>query len=285
MQYGKTAITITLLLSLLSLQARGQYDFTVSDIEGCTPMTVKFSFINTASIDSVQSYYWDFGNGQTSTDEDPDSVVYESGGIYDLSLFVQFAGGYEQWIVKPDELVVYDSPMANFGFTNPTESYYYYLFEQTGVTDTGDFYDFIWYIEDFIPRTGPVQDIIFPRVDSFDVTLRVTDDNGCSSMHSEQIAILDVIIIPNVFTPGGDNTDNELFVIQSAGDVPLRIKIYSRTGILVYETEGPVITWNGETASGDKLKTGVYYYMLEAINGDPNKIYTKSGFFHMYRKD
>ncbi|HEX2394967.1 MAG TPA: gliding motility-associated C-terminal domain-containing protein, partial [Bacteroidales bacterium] len=78
---------------------------------------------------------------------------------------------------------------------------------------------------------------------------------------------------------------NDLFIIHSEGDIPLRIRIFSRTGILVYESEGPVITWNGETASGDKLKTGIYYYTLEAISGDPHKWYTKTGFIHMYRKD
>jgi gliding motility-associated-like protein len=113
----------------------------------------------------------------------------------------------------------------------------------------------------------------------------VSDKNGCSASQSKEIAILQQIIIPNVFSPGGKNSDNDIFVVQSAGDIPLRMKIYSRTGILVYETEGPVIVWNGESASGDKMKTGVYFYMIEAISGDPNKLYTKSGFFHMYRKD
>jgi PKD repeat protein len=248
-------------------------------------MKVKFTFLSTATTDSIDTYYWDFGNGETSTLQDPDSVTYSDPGKYDLTLFLGFAGGSDMWIVKPDSVVVHESPRASFTYTNPEASYYYYLFEQDGVIDTGNYYDFIWNIDEFIPRTGPVQEITFPRVDTFSVALTVSDKNGCSASQSKEIAILQQIIIPNVFSPGGKNSDNDIFVVQSAGDIPLRMKIYSRTGILVYETEGPVIVWNGESASGDKMKTGVYFYMIEAISGDPNKLYTKSGFFHMYRKD
>jgi hypothetical protein len=55
--------------------------------------------------------------------------------------------------------------------------------------------------------------------------------------------------------------------------------------VLVYEGEGITITWDGETASGDKLKTGVYFYVLEALSSDPQKVYTQSGFIHMFRNE
>jgi len=282
---GKPLIIFSLLVFLFSLQAKGQYDFIVDNTDGCTPLKVKFTYVSTATTDSVDTYYWSFGNGVTSYDMNPDTVVFETAGTYDPTLVLVFSGGSESWIVKPDLISVRTTVQANFEYTTPSESYYYYVFEQNAILDTALNYDFIWDIEDFASRTGPIQEITFPRADTFTVSLTISDEFGCSSTMSKLIAVLQEITIPNVFTPGGDDSDNELFIVRSAGDIPLRIRIFSRTGILVYESEGPVITWNGETASGDKLKSGIYFYSLEAISGDPQRLYTKTGFFHMYRNE
>jgi gliding motility-associated-like protein len=285
---GKSLIIFLLLIFLSYFQAKGQYDFTVDETEGCTPLRVKFSFVSSATVDSIDTYYWSFGNGVTSYDPDPDTVVFETAGIFDPTLVIVFASGTESWIVKPDLITVRNTTPANFEYHTPTESYFYYLFEQNAILDTALTYDFIWDVEDedFTLDNGPTQEINFPRVDTFTVSLTVTDEFGCSSSIVKLVTVLEEIDIeiPNVFAPGGAPT-NDYFIIRSTGDIPLRIRIFTRTGILVYETEGPVITWNGETASGDKLKTGIYYYALEAISGDPQKLYTKTGFIHMYRVD
>jgi hypothetical protein len=61
--------------------------------------------------------------------------------------------------------------------------------------------------------------------------------------------------------------------------------IFSRTGTLVYEAKGSrTIRWNGTTASGQKLKTGVYFYILKALEADPGERYTKKGFIHLFRE-
>jgi gliding motility-associated-like protein len=275
-----------LLFLFLSYQVKGQYDFTVSATEGCSPLPVKFTYVTTATVDSVDTYYWSFGNGITSYSKIPDTTIFIQ-GVYDPTLILTFLNGSEVWIVKAD-LITVDSPPAeaDFTYSRPTESFFFYQFESTTVLDTAAHdYTFAWDIEDFAPRVGESQDITFPSVDTFTVMLTVTDENGCSSSTTEDVVIIEEIVIPNVFTPGGDDDINNYFIIQSNGGIVLRIRIYSRTGVLVYEMEGPVIAWNGETASGDKLKTGVYFYSLEAVSGDPGKIYSKTGFLHMYRKD
>jgi len=281
---GKPLIIFSLLISLFYIQAKGQYDFTVDHTEGCIPLKVKFTFVTTATADTIDTYYWSFGNGATSYDMAPDTVVFDAAGVYDPTLVLVFASGAESWIVKPDLITIHSTPQADFEYITSTQSSLDYLFKQTTIQDTTLDYEFIWDIEDLEPLTGPTQEIKFQRADTFTVSLSVTDEFGCTSTATKYITILEEIIVPNVFSPGGDAINN-YFIIRSAGDIPLRIRIYSRTGVLVFESEGPVITWNGETASGDKLKTGIYYYSLEAISGDPQKLYTKTGFFHMYRTE
>ena len=281
MQFSKPLLILYLLISALALPVKGQYDFTVNDAEGCTPMKVKYTFTSTALDDSISGYYWDFGNGETSTLKDPDSVTYELPGIYNPTVVLTFDQGSDQWIVKPDLLTVHRTVQANFTY-HDTVSYNVYVFENAEVLDTGVNYTFNWDIEGFPPRTGPRQIVDFPAMDTFTVTLTVTDDFGCASTISNEVAVVEEITVQNVFTPNGDDINDE-FIITSNGGFPIIVRIYSRTGILVYEAEGTIVTWDGLTASGQELNPGIYFYAIETLKGDPNKRYSKAGVLYMYK--
>ena len=85
--------------------------------------------------------------------------------------------------------------------------------------------------------------------------------------------------IPNVFTPNGDN-QNDYFIVRYDGITPFEISIYSRSGILVYNTEAPVIVWNGRNASGLDVSEGTYFYILKALDGS---LPPMKGFVQLYR--
>jgi gliding motility-associated-like protein len=280
--FGKPLLLIILLISALCLQTQAQYNIVVDDAEGCAPMKVRFSFVSTATVDSIDTYYWSFGNGETSYAMNPDTVTFLTEGTYDPTLVLRFDSGLEQWIVKPDMITVHRGIVADFTYDTPSTSYYFFELDNSSQLDTGITYTFNWNIEEIGSRTGEHQEVIFPSVDTFLVSLTVSDEYGCSATVSKSITVLEEIYVPNVFTPDGSGL-NDYFIIESEGGIPLRIQIFTRTGTLVYETEGPVITWDGQTASGDEMQSGVYYYLLEAISGDPSKQYSKSGFFHLYR--
>jgi gliding motility-associated-like protein len=276
---GKPLIIICLLITALSQKVNGQYDFTVQATEGCTPMKVKYSFINTATVDTITSYYWDFGNGETSTLKDPDTVIYTTAGTYTPALV--YNGRADSMIVKPDYITVHRTVSADFNYYDSV-SYNYYVLEHTLPLDNGVTYTFTWDIEEFSTRTGRRQEVNFPRMDTFTVVLTVSDEFGCTSTVSKDIAVIEELSVQNVFTPNNDG-DNDEFILTSNGGFPIRLKIFSRTGILVYEIEGITVTWNGKTASGQELNAGIYFYTIEALNGDPNNRYSKAGVLYMYK--
>jgi gliding motility-associated-like protein len=278
---SKPLIILCLLISASALPVRGQYDFTVSDAEGCTPMKVKYTFTSTASVDTITSYNWEFGNGQTSPLKEPDSVTYNNPGIYVPTLVIIFNHGGEQWISKPDFITVHHTVQANFNYYDSV-SYNFYVFQQANPLDAGVDYTFSWNIEGFPPSTGQRQEVNFPAMDTFTVTLTVSDNFGCTSTVSKDVAVFEAISVQNVFTPNDDGF-NDFFVITSNGGFPINIRIFSRTGILVYEAEGTTVTWDGSTASGQKLNPGIYFYAIEALQGDPNKRYSKAGVVYMYK--
>ena len=60
--------------------------------EGCIPFTVNFSDTSVTNGSSVESWLWDFGDGNTSTDQNP-THIYNSGGDFDVTLIVTSENG------------------------------------------------------------------------------------------------------------------------------------------------------------------------------------------------
>ena len=279
MGFNRKLLSSFIVLSLITCAVSAQYDITLSTTEGCTPLAVTYNLVSTATVDSITSYFWDFGNGQTSTLKDPAPVVYTQPGIYTPSLKLNNLSGAV--ISKTNILSVHRTVYATFRYYD-TVSYYTYVFEPTDVLDNSATYTYLWDFEDVGTKTARREIITFPRIDSFLVSLTITDNYGCTNTASEMVVILEDIVIQNVFTPNDDNT-NDFFIVSSKGSYPLKVKIFSRSGTMVYENEGFTVTWDGRTASGQALSEGVYFYVVEAMYGDPYERYSKSGVLYMYK--
>ena len=63
--------------------------FSASPLTGKRPLTVQFT---DESADFLESWLWDFGDGETSTNQNP-SHTYSSAGVYTVSLTGTNAGG------------------------------------------------------------------------------------------------------------------------------------------------------------------------------------------------
>ncbi|MBI4294977.1 MAG: PKD domain-containing protein [Chloroflexi bacterium] len=66
-------------------------DFQVSTTSGGAPLTVQFTDTSTGTIDS---WLWDFGDGETSTGQNP-SHIYTNAGTYTVSLTVSGSGSFD----------------------------------------------------------------------------------------------------------------------------------------------------------------------------------------------
>ena len=106
---------------------------------------------------------------------------------------------------------------------------------------------------------------------TYSVTL--TASNGlCSSVDSLEIIVLPFgdpeVIVPNVFSPNDDNT-NDIFFVTHLYTKEIYIVILNRWGNVVFETTDPDPKWNGTAPSGQEVTDGVYFYKYVAtgING------------------
>ena len=96
---------------------------------------------------------------------------------------------------------------------------------------------------------------------------KVTVSDSCDNMQSDSVIITIIcdLVIPNIFTPNGDNT-NDLFIIANLEYYPnSHLQIFNRWGKKIYDSPDYQNDWNGSNYSD-----GVYYFILDSNS----KLYT-----------
>jgi len=89
----------------------GDADFIAAPLCGIAPILVDFTDQSEASLELTE-WYWDFGDDQLSTDQNP-SHEYTEAGTYDVTLIVS-NGIYADTMTKDDYIVAYDALVADF---------------------------------------------------------------------------------------------------------------------------------------------------------------------------
>jgi gliding motility-associated-like protein len=111
---------------------------------------------------------------------------------------------------------------------------------------------------------------------TFQVTLTVTNNEGCVDTANAFITVYDQIEVPNVFSPNGDQI-NEVLYIQSLKP-NTSLTILNRWGNVVYFSENYLNNWNGTDENGTELTEGVYTIILTDLQ--QNEAYY---FIHLFR--
>ncbi|MBV9960887.1 MAG: PKD domain-containing protein, partial [Parafilimonas sp.] len=108
--------SLCFLVAFMCIKAKAQLhaDFTASTQQGCSPLLVQFT--NTSTGDSLQ-YFWDLGNGATSTLSNP-GAIYISPGSYTITLHVKNSSG-EDSTIKSNYITVHENPSVDFN-ASPT---------------------------------------------------------------------------------------------------------------------------------------------------------------------
>lgn len=128
-----------------------------------------------------------------------------------------------------------------------------------------------WYVNDNLVSTtsGSTSELIdlSSYIGSQELSFRaeVTDVNGCVKSLNESVSIENnvKVLIPNVFSPNGDN-NNDRFRIVNKGTTGIDIisfKIYNRWGNLVYDNEDGADGWDG-MYNGKAAPAETYIYKL-----------------------
>jgi gliding motility-associated-like protein len=129
----------------------------------------------------------------------------------------------------------------------------------------------------------------FPNGGNYLIGLKVININSPldTALHTKTITLtpnfgtdkIDFQNLPNVITPNGDNV-NDYFEVVTSGTTKLSFKVFTRSGSLLYQHDASVIKWDGKNNYGKDLPAGIYFYILEDLDGKYNPA---KGFFYIYR--
>jgi gliding motility-associated-like protein len=96
-------------------------------------------------------------------------------------------------------------------------------------------------------------------------------------------------LLPNVFSPNGDNR-NDLFIADNPLGYVKKVdmKIFNRWGELVFQTDNPLIEWDGKRkGTNTTVSTGVYYYICDVWEPRVTGLEVRNlvGFIHVYAEE
>jgi len=150
-------------------------DFNGSSLFGCGPLTINFTNASTTAV----SYLWNFGDGNTSTLENP-THTYQNRGAYSVSLTITTANGCTNTRTKTNYITVL-GPTVSFGLSGsaPTQPPYTFSFSDLSTTSS-PIISWNWNFGDGNTSTLQNPTHTYTLIDSFDVSLKVTDLDGCN---------------------------------------------------------------------------------------------------------
>ncbi len=245
--------------------------------DGCVPVDVRF---RNQSV-NAERYSWDFGDGNYSDEENPAHVFYQS-GTYKVSLTI-YRG--DEISVFVDTIQVNETPNPVVGLLAETNTSVGQSVKFYNKTNDNDYY-YEWNFGDnhYSHAREPIHQ--YTKIGKYSVevkiwtksecfkstkfTVNVSNENGCE------------LIFPNAFTPnlsgpsGGyydlRNMTNDVFCPLHKGVADYHLQVFSRSGLLVFETKDINIGWDGYI--GKRLASqGVYVWRVGGRweNGNPIK--------------
>ncbi|MFK8044160.1 MAG: PKD domain-containing protein [Crocinitomicaceae bacterium] len=152
-----------------------------------------YPLTNTSS--NASSFYWDFGNGQTSTSGNPPPHIYEP-GTYDVSLGILY-GAAQCTDTVTKTVIIFENPKAEIEGDTICEGEFVLL--ETAFQDS--IYSYLWTSNPVFSVNNLTTPVVSDNPTSLtQYFLTVTDTNGCIAMDEAYVDVYNVINIPDFDT-------------------------------------------------------------------------------------
>lgn len=219
-------------------------------IPGCEPHTVQFR--NNSLYGN--SYLWEFGDGTSSTEFEPEHT-FEEYGIYNVKLTVTGEGGLDY---AYNQVEVYRMPVVDFRVAPelvmlPDDELRLFNLSKYGST-------YLWDFGDGNTSTEENPRHLYSVVGVYDISLDVWTEEGCTDRLVKPAAVTvegaGLILFPNAFKPDLDGPNggyysltepekNNIFHPYWEGVVEYNLEIYTRWGEKLFYSNDVNMGWDG----------------------------------------
>jgi gliding motility-associated-like protein len=237
-----------------------EINFGVTTREVCPGTPV--SFLDSSKYIGSADYYWDFGDNNLSLDRNP-VYVYSDTGRYTVGLLLITKDKCVDTLIKSFDnyIQVVPEPVSDLMISDSIKPLKQATFVFDGTNSTSS-----------ISSQFLIENILVSNLDSFEYTFSDTghfeiahiaeNGFGCFDTITAEVFVYDQFefIIPNIFTPNGDNINDE-FAVRACGVYDYEIEIFNRYGTSMFSSNSMNINWDGRT-NLVKASPGIYFYKI-----------------------
>ncbi|MCB9185393.1 MAG: HYR domain-containing protein, partial [Flavobacteriales bacterium] len=247
--------------SSIAIDNLPQAMFAIPYPDGCFPIVV--GHYNQSQ--DANTYFWDFGDGQTSEEASP-YHLYEDPGAYTVSLIATNENGCMDTLTVDSAVFAFPRPTAGFfPVQTITESGSEYMFTNTSTGATEYFWTFG--NGDFSQLFEPIYQ--YPEHGNYDILLTAYNQYGCedTAEYSIYVDLLAHLYVPNAMAPE-EWGDQGLFLPKGTGLLEYHVWVFDLWGNQLWEstalTNGsPAEGWDGRY-KGELVPQGAYSWKINA---------------------
>ncbi len=218
-------------------------DFTVADIDQCIYQN-NFSFHNTTSISGgTYSIVWNFGDGSTSTANDPQHH-YSFPGTYTVTLTATSDLGCIN--IKTQQVIVLEKPSVSFLPNNPTQcvTNNNFIFYNSTTINVGGL-SYVWHFGDGETSTQQNPTHHYAASGNYTVQLVVTSTAGCTDSITGSVVVTALPVAAFGITDPPQCLINNSFSFTNTSSLPGETLTYH---------------WDFGDGSSSNLQTPVHQY-------------------------
>lgn len=246
-------------------------DFGIAPGLQCAPYTAHF--IDMSSAETTIYYDWDFGDGNSSTEQNPYNTYYDV-GLYPVTLTIHTDHGCIDTLTltQQDLVHVRPNPVAGFAadpvYTDICHSTIVFTDESEGATA------FEYWFDDWTrgPYSSGNPNPTYQYISSGDhrPLQVVTNEWGCQDSTREEIYIEPyTIYAPNTFTPDGNQFNNVFLPVVYLGAEEWKLEIFDRWGERLFESHDINVGWDGTIGNGKIAQDGTYVWKITYKSCEP----------------
>ena len=182
---GTTGITKT---NLITVYPSPTANFSANTTIGCIPVNIQFTDKSTSTSGGIVSWKWDFGDGGTSTAQNP-VHTYLNTGFYNVSLTVTSSTGCQSTINLVRYIRIVSGVKAEFDNSKPVSCQAPYAINFTNQSSGPGNMTFQWNLGNGNTSTQSAPATTYAATGTYNVTLTATSEFGCSGTITKPVTL------------------------------------------------------------------------------------------------
>ncbi|MCX6209568.1 MAG: PKD domain-containing protein [Bacteroidetes bacterium] len=232
------------------------------DTSICIYDTMYFTDKSNGKTSAIEKWFWNFGGLDMSNQQNP-FYQFNDSGTYKVALHISNVQGcisdtaYANVIINPYPILDLPTQLTFLqgGLLTIKPTYYF-----------GQNLSYYWQtvpssINKYMLDDTVLLAQVFPN-DDLSYKLTLTSNDMCSVSDIVKVLVLKAPVIPNAFSPNGDNINDKWEITHLESYPGSIVTVFDRYGKIVYQSKvGYSKPWDG-TYNGTSLAIGTYYYII-----------------------